>query len=83
MDSALEARYPLLKTYGGQGLTDVTASVRLDFNPNGFHAYVISQSGEWLIQPLGKGITHHFLICFYKQDLVDQHPFELPDSLRK
>ncbi len=78
MDSALEASYPLLKTYGGQGTDDRTANVRLDFNPNGFHAYVTSQSGEWFIQPATRGITHQYLFCFFKQDVVtpDRKPFE-------
>ena len=85
MDSALEAKYPSLKTYGGQGVDDRTAMVRLDFNPNGFHAYVISQAGEWFIQPATRGITHQFLICFFKQDALipNRVPFELPDSRRK
>ena len=82
MDSALEAKYPSLKTYGGQGIEDRTAMVRLDFNQHGFHAYVISQAGEWIIQPAGKGITHQFLICFFKHDaqIPDRGPFEIQDS---
>ena len=84
MDSALEAAYPLLKTYGGQGMDDRTATLRLDFNVNGFHAYVISQSGEWFIQP-AHGIPQHYLFCFYKRDFQapDRRPFELPDSMKK
>lgn len=85
MDSVLEARYPSLKTYGGQGIEDRTAMVRLDFNPNGFHAYVISQAGEWIIQPAGKGITHQYLTCFFKQDveIPNRGPFEIPGSGKK
>ena len=81
MDSALEAKYPSLKTYGGQGIEDRTAMVRLDFNQHGFHAYVISQAGEWIIQPAGKGITHQFLICFFKHDaqIPDRGPFEIQE----
>jgi len=84
MDSALQAAYPSLQTYGGQGIDDRTAGVRLDFNTNGFHAYVISQAGEWLIQPVTKGVTTNYLRCFFKRDILipDRRPFELPDSLR-
>lgn len=82
MDSALEAKFPLLKTYGGRGVDDRTAMIRLDFNPNGFHAFVISQAGEWFIGPLAKGITHQSLVCYFKQDAVDpiRTPYELPGS---
>lgn len=85
MDSALEAKYPSLKTYGGQGIEDPTAMVRLDFNQHGFHAYVICQAGEWIIQPAGKGITHQFLICFFKHDaqIPDRGPFEIQESPAK
>lgn len=84
MDSALEAKYPSLKTYGGQGINDRTAMLRMDFNQNGFHAYVISQAGEWIIQPSARGITHQSLVCFFKQDAIipNRVPFELPDSMR-
>ncbi len=70
MDPALEAKYPLLKTYGGKGVDDRTASVRLEFNQNGFHAYIKSLDGEWFIQPAAQGITHQYLLCFFKQDAV-------------
>lgn len=84
MDSALEAKFPSLKTYGGQGIDDKSAMIRLDFNQHGFHAYINSQDGEWSIQPADKGITHQFLTCFFKQDVLmpNRTFFELPDSLR-
>jgi hypothetical protein len=83
MDSGLAARYPELKTYGGALANDNSTSIRLDFNPNGFHAYVRSTSGEWFIQPPVQGISHQYLICFYKQDMIaPREPFELSDSMR-
>jgi hypothetical protein len=85
MDPALEAKFPTLKTYGGQGMDDPSSTIRLDFNQNGFHAYVKSQKGEWFVEPAGQGVTHRFLICFYKEDAVfpDKKPFELPDPKRR
>jgi hypothetical protein len=84
MDSSLAAKYPELKTYGGNEVNDNSSMIRLDFNPNGFHAYIRSQEGEWFIQPPAKGISHQYLICFYKQDMIaPREPFELPDSMRK
>jgi len=85
MDSALEAKYPLLRTYEGTGMNRKDVHARLDFNINGFHAYISGSEGEWFIQPVKKGITHQFLLCFFKQDawIQNRQPFELPDSLRK
>ncbi len=85
MDPALEAQYPLLRTYGGQGIDDPSANIRLDFNQNGFHSYVISQAGEWFIDPAKRGITHQLLLCYFKRDVIvkKRRPFELPDSLRR
>jgi hypothetical protein len=85
MEPALEAAYPLLKTYGGQGVDDRTAHVRLDFNQNGFHAYVSGQGGEWFIQPPAREITHQYLLCFFKRDALspNRKPFELPRSPKK
>ena len=82
MDSALEAKFPLLKTYGGQGIDERSAMIRLDFNQNGFHGFVISQAGEWFIEPSAKGITHQSLVCFFKQDAItpNRSSFELPGS---
>jgi hypothetical protein len=83
MDSSLEKHYPKLRTYGGEGVEDATASIRLDFNQTGFHAYVRSQQGEWFIQPAVTGIVHQFLTCFYKRDLLVPRMPELTDSLKK
>jgi hypothetical protein len=85
MAPELEAKYPQLKTYEGIGETNRTSFVRMDFNLNGFHAYVRSQEGEWIIQPVANANVHRILICFFKQDAVilNGKPFELPDSLRR
>lgn len=85
MDPALEAKYPLLKTYGGKGVVDPTSSVRLEFNQNGFQAYIRSRDGEWFIQPASQGITHQYLICFFKQDVVqpNRKSFEEKRSIKK
>jgi hypothetical protein len=82
MDPALEAKFPMLKTYAGKGVKDPSSSVRLEFNQNGFSAYVFGTEGEWLVQPAAQGITHQFLVCFYKQDAINKNgkPFELSGS---
>ena len=42
MDAALVAHYPEIKSYRGVGIEDGTATVRLDWTPLGFHAFVLS-----------------------------------------
>ena len=43
---ALAARYPEIQTYAGHGLDEPTATVRLETDPTGLHAQVITPSGE-------------------------------------
>ena len=40
MATGLAARYPQIRTYVGQGVTDPTASARFDIGPRGFHGMV-------------------------------------------
>lgn len=84
MDSSLASKYPALKTYGGELVNGKATGIRFDFNAVGFHAYVRGSSGEWMIQPAEQGVTHQYLICFYKQDMIaPKEPFEVTDSLKK
>src|SRR6185436_8069143 len=84
MDPEMEIKYPLLKTYGGQGIEDRTASVRLDYNLSGFHAAVTSLSGEWIILTSGPAQKKGYYYCFFKENFrtPERKPFEVPDSLR-
>ena len=66
---ALAARFPEIKTYAGVGLDDATASVRLDITPQGFHAQVLTGTGNsFYIDPVAPTDTRHYL-GFYKRDM--------------
>jgi len=84
MAPALLAKYPQLRTYGGTGITEPTASVRLDFMPGGFHAYLSTERGAVIIEPFSMGDTLHYL-CFYKHlSSREKEVFEIPaDSIQE
>jgi len=72
MEPALVARYPMIKTYRGQGHDDPAATVRFDRTPHGFHAMVLSPSGSWFIDPYRMNDRVHH-ISYFKRDLANIH----------
>ncbi len=50
-----------VRTFVGQGLDDPTATVRLDFTPQGFHAQVLGAAGDWSIDPFTFADTTHYV----------------------
>ncbi len=69
MEPKLAARYPQISTYLGQGLDDPTATVRLDWTPQGFHAMILSAAGTVYIDPYRRGDTSLY-ISYHKDDFV-------------
>lgn len=63
----LQARFPEIRTFRGQGTTDRTASVRFDLTPQGFHAMILSAAGTVFIDPWGPGSLDHY-VSYYKRD---------------
>ncbi|MBO0357613.1 T9SS type A sorting domain-containing protein [Hymenobacter sp. BT186] len=73
MEPGLAAQFPSIKTYSGVGVSDPTASVRLDVTPRGFHAQVLSGKGAVYIDPVSTTDQQHYL-SFYHRDMQMQ-PF--------
>ncbi|MBF9239691.1 IPT/TIG domain-containing protein [Hymenobacter sp. BT683] len=66
---ALAARFPSIKTYAGSGLDDVSATVRLEMTPQGFHAQVLAGDGNsFYIDPVTRNDSRHYL-GFYHRDM--------------
>ncbi|MEZ4789769.1 MAG: M12 family metallo-peptidase [Flavobacteriales bacterium] len=70
MHPELQARYPMIRTYSGVGITDPSASVKIDFGPNGFHAMVTPGSRRsWFIDPVQVGDVDYYQV-YDRRDLV-------------
>jgi hypothetical protein len=68
MEPALQARYPDIRTYVGQGIDDPAETVRFDLTPAGFHAQVLGPAGSWYIDPVSRGDVQHYA-SYWKRDL--------------
>ncbi len=64
----LQARYPGIRTYRGQGVDDRTMTARLDQTPAGFHAQLISERGTVYIDPV-EGASPGLYITYWRKDL--------------
>lgn len=71
MEPELAKRYPMLKTYLGQGIDNPTATVRFDVTPRGFRAQVIANTHTAYIEPLQQGDVEHYVV-FNKSDYRKQ-----------
>ena len=67
--AALAKRFPTLKTYVGQGITDPTATLRFDLTDKGFRAQIISWRGTSYIDPFQPGDLEHY-IAYRKADYL-------------
>ncbi len=75
MDPVLEAKYPDIRTFNGQGISDPTATIVLDYNLMGIHAMVLTSNGDYFIDPAFKGNDKDYLV-YYKSNLIRAYAFQ-------
>ncbi|MEO6548393.1 MAG: reprolysin-like metallopeptidase [Ferruginibacter sp.] len=77
----LAAQYPEIRSYTGQGITDATATIKIDWTEFGFHAMILSPvSGSVFIDPYAQGNTGLY-ISYFKQDLVKSSSYVEPPPI--
>lgn len=80
-EPGLEAKFPGIKTFVGQGVDDRYATIRLDYSPYGFHAQVLTVNGSFYIDPYARGEVNNY-ISYFRTDLRKAGTFlcEVPDN---
>jgi subtilisin-like proprotein convertase family protein len=74
MAEGLSAKYPVIKTYLGQGITNPRAVVRFGWTYKGFHAMVISEKGQIFIDQYSSDEREYY-ISYYKKDFTTKKAF--------
>lgn len=71
MSPGLQAKFPTIKTFTGQGITDKYAILTMDWTEQGFHAMTLSDvEGSVFIDPYAQGTKSEY-ISYYKRDFLD------------
>ena len=79
----LSSKFPTLKTFTGQGITDPTATIKLDWTEFGFHAMVLSSvTGSYFIDPYDVETKTNY-ISYYKIDFKKAERFLEIEPIKK
>ncbi len=73
MAPELQAKYPEIRTFTGQGIDNPREVIKLDIGPGGFHAMVYGGGGTYAIEPMYAGNSRDYM-AFKKADLAGE-PF--------
>ncbi|MFY8091309.1 MAG: reprolysin-like metallopeptidase [Chitinophagaceae bacterium] len=68
MSAGLRAKFPNIKSFTGQGVTDKTANIMMDWNEHGFFAFILSPvTGNIFIDPY-HNLNNKNYISYYRKD---------------
>ncbi|MEP7319528.1 MAG: reprolysin-like metallopeptidase, partial [Panacibacter sp.] len=71
MEAGLAAKYPGIKTYVGQGVSNPSSTIRFDITPSGFHAMVTSSNRPtFFVNPLDKSTATYAVNARNQNDPV-------------
>ncbi|HFA50885.1 MAG TPA: T9SS type A sorting domain-containing protein [Bacteroidetes bacterium] len=65
MHPDLAARYPMIRTFAGRGLTDPTHVVRFGYGEDGFHAFIPSENGGSVTERFATEQTKYYMCYAY------------------
>ena len=69
MAEPLYSRFPEIRTYTGQGVTDPTSTIKLDHTVSGFHAAIrSSKTGTAYIEPFNRDAVDKAIVYFIKDN---------------
>lgn len=69
MEAALAAKFPMIKTYVAQSISEPSISGRLDIGPKGFHGILFTSEGSVYLDPLNDS-EQNIMKCYYKRDFI-------------
>ena len=62
MEEGLQAKYPNIRTYTGQGVEDPRQLIKVDIGPGGFHGMIFSNEETYLIEPAFEGDRSQYMV---------------------
>lgn len=68
------AQFPAWKQFVGQGIDDPTATASFDINALGFHAYVLSAEGTFIIDPYSQTDKDNYIV-YYRGSIGNREGF--------
>lgn len=76
MAPGLAAKYPMIKTFAGEGVDDKFATIQLDYNPYaGLRAQILSANGNVYIDPYSKDKAD-YSISYYRENYSKDISFQ-------
>ena len=72
MEKGLQNKYPEIKTYSGQGVTDQTATIRIDITSSGFHAMILAADESVFIDPINFTTNQAYMV-YLKSETINTH----------